>query len=164
MVSLGSPLRIIYTNYRGETAERIISPQRAWFGATEWHPEPQWLLTAFDHEKQANRDFAFKDFGYPAPSPRAQAWDSDVIYSAKNLLCSLDPENDLDNPEKFIAWHNLDDAIRAFGTSREPLIQEHSTLEAQSTNEPGAHRERARALEEARRQSFIAGQALKGGE
>lgn len=73
MVTLGEPVRITYRNYRGETAQRVITPQRVWFGSTEWHPEPQWLMAAFDHEKQANRDFAIKDFGYPAPSPRAQA-------------------------------------------------------------------------------------------
>lgn len=66
MVTIGQPARITYTNYRGETDVRIITPQRVWYGSTEWHPEPQWLLTAFDHEKQANRDFALTDFGYKA--------------------------------------------------------------------------------------------------
>ena len=73
MVTLGEPVRITYRNYRGETAQRVITPQRVWFGSTEWHPEPQWPMAAFDHEKQANRDFAIKDFGYPAPSTRTQA-------------------------------------------------------------------------------------------
>lgn len=68
-----NPVTLIYTNYRGEMSERTITPQRVWYGSTEWHPEPQWLITAFDHEKQANRDFALKDFGYLAPSTRAQA-------------------------------------------------------------------------------------------
>ncbi len=67
MVAIGEPARITYTNYRGETDERIITPQRVWYGSTDWHPKPQWLLTAFDHEKQAKRDFALKDFGYSAP-------------------------------------------------------------------------------------------------
>lgn len=68
-----NPVTLIYTNYRGEMSERTITPQRVWYGSTEWHPEPQWLITAFDHEKQANRDFALKDFGYLAPSTHAQA-------------------------------------------------------------------------------------------
>ncbi len=54
-------VRIRYTNYRGETAMRIIVPKRIWFGATEWHPEPQWLLDALDVEKNADRSFALKD-------------------------------------------------------------------------------------------------------
>lgn len=58
----------IYTNYRGETAERRIIPLEVWFGSTDWHPEPQWLLKAFDCEKKATRDFALKDFGQPSPS------------------------------------------------------------------------------------------------
>ncbi|WP_273785673.1 hypothetical protein [Brucella intermedia] len=64
---MGNPITLTYTNYRGETSERTITPIRPWFGSTEWHSEPQWLLTAFDHEKQANRDFAIKDFGWPQP-------------------------------------------------------------------------------------------------
>ena len=62
----GQPVTLTYTNWRGETAERTITPKRVWFGSTDWHPEPQWLLTAFDAEKQADRDFALKDFGHPA--------------------------------------------------------------------------------------------------
>lgn len=54
-------VRIVYTNYRGETAIRLIVPERIHHGATEWHPEPQWLLDAFDVEKDATRSFAMKD-------------------------------------------------------------------------------------------------------
>ena len=59
----GEPVTLTYTNWRGETARRTLTPKRIWWGATDWHPEPQWLLTAFDAEKQADRDFALKDFG-----------------------------------------------------------------------------------------------------
>ena len=52
---------ILYTNYRGETAVRRIVPLKIWFGQTEWHPQEQWLLKAFDIEKNADRDFAMKD-------------------------------------------------------------------------------------------------------
>lgn len=52
-----------YTNWCGETAERKIIPLRIWFGATQWHPEPQWLLAAIDVEKGAERDFALRGFG-----------------------------------------------------------------------------------------------------
>lgn len=68
MVAIGEPARIIYTNYRGETAERTITPKRVWYGISDWHPVPQWFLTAFDHDKNADRDFALIDFGYPRPS------------------------------------------------------------------------------------------------
>lgn len=53
---------IDYTNYRGERAWREIEPTDArpalWFGHTEWHPQDQWLLAAYDIEKRAVRDFA----------------------------------------------------------------------------------------------------------
>jgi hypothetical protein len=52
---------IRYTNYRGETANRRIVPIGIRFGSTEWHPEQQWLLEAFDLERDAARSFALKD-------------------------------------------------------------------------------------------------------
>lgn len=52
---------LVYTNYRGERATRRIIPERIWFGATDWHPEPQWLLDAFDIDRGAERSFAIKD-------------------------------------------------------------------------------------------------------
>jgi hypothetical protein len=41
---------------------------RLWFGTSEWHPEEQWFLQAFDMDKREERDFALRDcrFG-PAP-------------------------------------------------------------------------------------------------
>jgi predicted DNA-binding transcriptional regulator YafY len=54
-------VKILYTNYRGETAVRSVIPIKIWFGKTDWHPEFQWLLEAFDIDKQAERSFAVKD-------------------------------------------------------------------------------------------------------
>jgi hypothetical protein len=66
------PVALTYTNYKGETASRTITPRSIWFGSTEWHPEPQYLVRAFDHDKQAERDFALKDFGHPVPAPAGE--------------------------------------------------------------------------------------------
>lgn len=52
---------VTYTNYRGETTTRKIQPSRLFWGSTEWHPEPQWLLEAWDFGKSAVRVFALKD-------------------------------------------------------------------------------------------------------
>ncbi|MBR7652707.1 MULTISPECIES: hypothetical protein [Brucella] len=73
MVAIGEPARITYTNYRGETAERNITPKRVWYGISDWHPEPQWFLTAFDHDKNADRDFALRDFGSAGLRPGLEA-------------------------------------------------------------------------------------------
>ena len=72
-----------YTNWRGETARRVIRPVRMWWGKTEWHPEEQWMLTAWDCEKDDLRDFAWQDMrpvqnpatsaaARPAPQPAAE--------------------------------------------------------------------------------------------
>jgi predicted DNA-binding transcriptional regulator YafY len=50
-----------YTNHKGERRERWVIPHRLYWGSTEYHPEPQWLLEAFDVEKQAIRTFAMDD-------------------------------------------------------------------------------------------------------
>lgn len=52
---------ILYTNWRGETAERVVVPDRIYFGATSFHKTPQWLMTAHDVEKDARREFALCD-------------------------------------------------------------------------------------------------------
>lgn len=55
------PYRVLYTNYKGETEWRLISPTRYYFGHTEYHPDDQWLLEVHDHEKQATRTYAVAD-------------------------------------------------------------------------------------------------------
>jgi hypothetical protein len=47
-----------YTNYRGERAIRTITPWGVEWGSTDWHPEPGWLLTCYDHDKAACRTYA----------------------------------------------------------------------------------------------------------
>jgi hypothetical protein len=65
-----APLPIRYRNWRGETADRKILPIRVWFGATDWHPEPQWFLRAVDVDRGVERDFALADMhGLPAVVP-----------------------------------------------------------------------------------------------
>ena len=59
--NLQQMVKIVYTNYRHQTAVRTIIPERVWFGSTEWHREPQWLLEALDVEKGERRSFAMAD-------------------------------------------------------------------------------------------------------
>jgi predicted DNA-binding transcriptional regulator YafY len=54
-------VKILYTNYKGETSLRTIVPIKIWFGSTDWHPSPQWLINAIDIQKEAERSFAMKD-------------------------------------------------------------------------------------------------------
>lgn len=52
-----------YTNYRGDydANRRIVPLGTVFYGVTAWHKEPQWLLHAFDLDRQAERTFAIKD-------------------------------------------------------------------------------------------------------
>lgn len=52
---------IDYTNWRGVRATRSILPLHIYFGSTEYHTEPQWILKAVDVAKNEERHFAMKD-------------------------------------------------------------------------------------------------------
>lgn len=61
LAMVGDAIRFTYRNYQGEVSERIVERPSIWFGATKWHPEPQWLMCATDLQKGALRDFAMCD-------------------------------------------------------------------------------------------------------
>ena len=54
-------VEIDYTNHQGMRTMRRILPHEFRFEASEWHPEQQWVLVAFDTEKNQFRHFAMKD-------------------------------------------------------------------------------------------------------
>lgn len=54
-------IKIRYKNWRGEISEREIVPIKIFGGETEWHPEWQWFMKAFDIGKGEIRDFALLD-------------------------------------------------------------------------------------------------------
>ncbi|MFH1591930.1 MAG: WYL domain-containing protein [Candidatus Woesearchaeota archaeon] len=54
-------VKIVYTNWRGETGIRRIIPKEIIFTSNEWHKEKQWCLVAYDPDKKADRTFALKD-------------------------------------------------------------------------------------------------------
>lgn len=51
-------VKVLYTNWKGETRAREIIPVRLWYGSTKWHPEDQYLLEAVDCEDNRSKDFA----------------------------------------------------------------------------------------------------------
>ena len=55
------PIRVRYKNYKGDESIRTIRPRNLYFGSNKWHPEPQWLLDAYDIQKMEMRTFALKD-------------------------------------------------------------------------------------------------------
>lgn len=67
-----TPMTFTYKNWRGEVATRTALPvgtlERK---ATEFHPEPQWIMRAWDYEKQAYRDFALADCTFASATPES---------------------------------------------------------------------------------------------
>lgn len=54
-------IKFKYTNHRGITSIRTAEPVSIIMAHNEWHPEEQWMLRAYDMDKQAMRSFALKD-------------------------------------------------------------------------------------------------------
>lgn len=83
-------VEILYTNHRGERGVRRITPNHCRFGATEWHPEAQWLLEAYDHDRGERRSFALLDIERIGPAPdRPPAEQSKALKPGANILWSL---------------------------------------------------------------------------
>lgn len=62
--SNSEPFRIFtfqYKNHKGHVSQRVCRATSVLFMSTEWHPEPQWIMTGFDFDKQAVRSYAMKD-------------------------------------------------------------------------------------------------------
>ncbi|MBB4051834.1 putative DNA-binding transcriptional regulator YafY [Devosia subaequoris] len=55
------PLTFVYRNHRGVTDRRRVRPLRVEYKTSEWHVGEQWILVAYDLDKQAERDFAMID-------------------------------------------------------------------------------------------------------
>lgn len=63
---------ILYRNWRGEEARRKIRPHRFFFGTSYHHPVEQWLVEAFDLDKNDVRTFAMANiliWACPVPIP-----------------------------------------------------------------------------------------------
>jgi len=54
-------VKIVYTNWRGVKAERLITPISIRLGKNQWHPKECYLLNAYDCQKMEVRTFAVKD-------------------------------------------------------------------------------------------------------
>lgn len=94
------PLRVVYRNWRGEVGERNIIPHSVWFGATEWHSEPQWLLSALDTDKWAARDFALADFGANDDTWRTRA----LAAEAELTRLRSESERMRDGLDRIVQW------------------------------------------------------------
>lgn len=57
----GKPITIKYSNWKGVTEERVITPQDLAFMKTIWHTNEQWCVLAWCHLRQVERVFVVCD-------------------------------------------------------------------------------------------------------
>lgn len=92
-------MKAIYTNHRGETAERNIEPLKLMRMVSPYYADdgPQWILRARDIDRGAVRDFALMRFDDQ----------SSVAYGAirhfSSAVCDADSLDELDQALRAIA-------------------------------------------------------------
>lgn len=62
---MNNPIKLDYTNWKGVRSSRNIIPIELVYTSTDYHPEVQWFLVAFDKDKDDVRSFAIKDIHFP---------------------------------------------------------------------------------------------------
>lgn len=60
-IIFGQQKQFEYINYKGIKSTRNVIPMSLYFGATEFHPENQWLIVVYDLDKQCERTFALNN-------------------------------------------------------------------------------------------------------
>lgn len=50
-----------YVNWEGKSSTRNVIVRSISFGSNQWHQQPQWLMKAWDLDKNEIRLFAMKD-------------------------------------------------------------------------------------------------------
>jgi len=58
---LDRSIKVKYKNWKGEIGIRNIVPLFMHYGRTNYHKEDQWLLSAWDIDKDAERTYAMMD-------------------------------------------------------------------------------------------------------
>ena len=58
---MNKKIRFNYRNYKGNVSLRTVVPDRIYFGSTEQHKEEQWIMLAWDVDKEQDRAFAIRD-------------------------------------------------------------------------------------------------------
>lgn len=54
-------IRFDYVNWKGEASTRNVIVKKIFYGSNQWDKEEQFLMRAWDLEKNDFRDFAMKD-------------------------------------------------------------------------------------------------------
>lgn len=60
-VKMGSFIKFGYTNWEGIVNYRTVEIKSIYYGFTEYHQQNQWLMKAWDFDKNAIRVFAMND-------------------------------------------------------------------------------------------------------
>jgi hypothetical protein len=94
-----------YTNYKGEVSIREIAPcDVPQFLATEFHPERQWIMRAWDYSKGAYRDFALQDCDFTVERENKITHNKDELTPIERAIFKHGLATGLTGKDNFNAW------------------------------------------------------------
>jgi len=155
----GTPIAMTYRNYRGEIDQRTVVPTRIWFGSTDWHPEPGWLMAAYDLAKSAHRDFALADCQFAnlthpptdaaeTPEQRERRWSKAFkeldaanakVAELEAALMTADTNEALELAQ---GWDDLKESLPSDGHAAAELLFDYGDNLADMLTAQAAHRKR----------------------
>lgn len=62
-------VQMFYINWKGVPKVVTVKPRKWFFGSTQWHPTPQYLMEAWDVEKGEMRVYAMEGIKGWMPQP-----------------------------------------------------------------------------------------------
>ncbi len=86
-----SRINFKYTNWRGETSNRYVTPELIFFGSSKYHKGEQWFMRAMDHTKGDVREFALADCTFPPETPQKNLNDYAHECHQDNMKWWVDP-------------------------------------------------------------------------
>lgn len=80
-IIFGQQTQFEYINYKGIKSTRNVIPMSLYFGSNDFHTENQWLMVAYDLDKQCERTFALNDIiiGSFADQINSLSWEQHKI-------------------------------------------------------------------------------------
>ena len=87
-IIFGQQTQFEYINYKGIKSTRNVIPMSLYFGSNDFHTENQWLMVAYDLDKQCERTFALNDIivGSFADQIKTLSWKQHKISITHNPI------------------------------------------------------------------------------
>lgn len=97
MTDIIEAVDVLYTNHRGETTWRRIIPIQLFYGTSNYHKTPQWLLQVTDVDKGLHRTLALSDIHCWSKKDTPMILSRDDVLLVTKTIPTPEPKQDHSN-------------------------------------------------------------------